>query len=170
MPAWLRRFSVHLVAAVGATSIFVAAAAAGAHETRQQPASAVGELAGPAPGSALPAQRKPGVRSSPSPAATTGAQSEPTTGPAAAARASKVNPERSISGTVQQVTDGSVQVVGSGGRELRITPLPGALIRLNGKTARLDALQPGDRVVILGQLQTGPGNRFLAHAITVRRT
>ena len=46
---------------------------------------------------------------------------------------------------------------------------PGALIRLNGKAARLDGLQVGDGVVILGQAQAGPGNRFLAHAITARR-
>jgi hypothetical protein len=65
-----------------------------------------------------------------------------------------------------------VDIVGVGGREWRVTPAPGALIRLNGKAARLDTLQAGDGVVILGQAQTGsPGNRllFLAHAITARR-
>jgi hypothetical protein len=39
---------------------------------------------------------------------------------------------------------------------------------LNGKTAKLDALQAGDGVLILGQAQPGPGLRFLAHAITAK--
>jgi len=59
-------------------------------------------------------------------------------------------------------------IVGLGGRTWRVEPAPGALIRLNGKPARLDALQPGDTVVILGQAQGGPGLRFLAHAITAK--
>jgi hypothetical protein len=43
------------------------------------------------------------------------------------------------------------------------------LIRLNGKAARVDNLQAGDAVVILGQAQSGPRNGFVAHAITARR-
>jgi hypothetical protein len=64
-----------------------------------------------------------------------------------------------------------VEVIGAGGREWRVIPAPGALIRLNGKAARLDTLEAGDSVVVLGQAQTGqgPGNHFLAHAITARR-
>jgi hypothetical protein len=65
----------------------------------------------------------------------------------------------------------AIVVVGTGGREWRVAPAPGALIRLNSKAARLDVLQAGDSVVILGQAQTGPAaaGRFLAHAITARR-
>ena len=54
-------------------------------------------------------------------------------------------------------------------RDWHVVPAPGALIRLNGKTARLEALQAGDSVVILGQAQAGRAGRFLAHAITARR-
>ena len=36
MSAWIKRFGLHLAAAVGATGIFVAAAAVGASQTRQQ--------------------------------------------------------------------------------------------------------------------------------------
>ena len=52
-----------------------------------------------------------------------------------------------------------------------VVPAPGALIRLNGKTVKLDALHAGDTLVILGQAQFAPGsgNRFMAHAITARR-
>jgi hypothetical protein len=60
--------------------------------------------------------------------------------------------------------------VTNAGRELRVSPVPGALIRLNGKTVPLEQLQPGDSVVILGQAQAGSNTRFLAHAITARRT
>jgi hypothetical protein len=59
-------------------------------------------------------------------------------------------------------------VLGVGGRTWSVEPAPGALIRLNGKVAKLDSLQPGDAVVILGQAQS-PGPRFLAHAITAKR-
>jgi hypothetical protein len=62
----------------------------------------------------------------------------------------------------------ALEIVGVGGRVWRVEPAPGALIRLNGKTAKLDALQPGDGVVILGQAQPGRGLRFLAHAITAK--
>ena len=37
--AWLKRFGLHLAAAIGATGIFVAAAAVGASQTRQQGAA-----------------------------------------------------------------------------------------------------------------------------------
>jgi hypothetical protein len=74
---------------------------------------------------------------------------------------------------VKDVLPNAVDVVGSGGREWRVAPAAGALIRLNGKAVPLDSLQPGDTVVILGQAQ-GPagqpsGNHFAAHAITARR-
>jgi hypothetical protein len=79
-----------------------------------------------------------------------------------------VNPERSLAGTIQGVEPDAIDVLGVGGREWRVQPAPGALIRLNGKAARLDALQPGDSVVILGQAEPGPGLNFLAHAITAK--
>jgi hypothetical protein len=81
-----------------------------------------------------------------------------------------VVPERSLAGTIRAVLPDGLDVLGVGGREWRITPAQGALIRLNGKAARLDSLVAGDTVVVLGQAQAGgPGNRFLAHAITARR-
>jgi len=80
-----------------------------------------------------------------------------------------VVPERSLAGTIRAVLGDGFDVMGVGGREWHVIPTPGALIRLNGKAARLDALQAGDTVVILGQAQAGPGNPFLAHAITARR-
>jgi len=67
------------------------------------------------------------------------------------------------------ISNNGFDVMGVGGREWHVIPTPGALIRLNGKAARLDALQAGDTVVILGQAQAGPGNPFLEHAITARR-
>ena len=79
-----------------------------------------------------------------------------------------MRPERSLAGTIRNVQTDSLDIVGVGGREWHIEPVPGALIRLNGKTAKLDSLQPGDGVVILGQAQSGPGLRFLAHAITAK--
>jgi hypothetical protein len=132
--SWPRRFALHLAAALGATGIFVAAAAVGANQTRT--ASEVGSVAAPA-----------------------------TPGPT---RTPVVRPERSVSGTIRSVEADAVVVEMPRGRELRVEPVPGALIRLNGKTVKLDALQPDDKVVILGQLQ--PRNSgFLAHAITARR-
>ena len=130
MSGWLRRFGLHIAAAVGATAVFVAAATVGASQNRD-----------PAPVSV--------------------------TQPAA----SPVVPERSLRGTIREVSADSIVVLGSGGREWRVTPAPGALIRLNGKTAKLDALRAEDSVVILGQAQRTrpPSNSFLAHAITARR-
>jgi hypothetical protein len=131
--AWLKRFSLHLVAAVGAVVIFAVAVAVGAVATT--------------PSSATAQPTAASVSSRP--------------------RATPVlRPERSLAGTLTQV-DGDVLVVtGRGGRTWRVQAAPGALIRLNGKSARLDALQPGESVVILGQ--AGPGSRFLAHAITAK--
>jgi hypothetical protein len=76
-----------------------------------------------------------------------------------------------LTGTVKAVLAGAVEVVGTGGREWKVAPAAGALIKLNGKPAHLDALQPGDAVVILGQAQAGQGQagHFVAHAITARR-
>jgi hypothetical protein len=79
-----------------------------------------------------------------------------------------VLPERSLAGTIKEVLPDALDVVGVGGHEWHVIPAPGALIRLNGKAARLDSLQAGDSVVILGQAQPGPGSRFLAHAITAK--
>jgi aspartate 1-decarboxylase len=58
-------------------------------------------------------------------------------------------------------------VIGAGGRDWSVAPASGALIKLNGKAARLNTLQVGDSVVVLGQAQSG--SHFLAHAITARR-
>ncbi|MBV9323374.1 MAG: hypothetical protein JO352_06265 [Chloroflexi bacterium] len=167
MSAWLKRFSLHLAAAVGATGVFVAAVAVGANQTRQQTEISqppVATIVRPRPPSG---QRRPTVV-----VATPTPQSPPSTStpadsagqPAGAA----VRPERSLAGTIQSVGADSLQVVGVGGRTWTVEPAPGALIRLNGKAARLDALQPGDGVVILGQAQPRPGLRFLAHAITAK--
>jgi hypothetical protein len=144
MKAWLKRFGLHLAAAVGATGVFVAAAAVGASQTRQQPVS-------------------PPVTVVARPART--AQPKPTVEPTAVR---PVRPERSLAGTIRDVQPDGIDIVGLGGRAWRVEPAPGALIRLNGKSARVDALQPGDTVVILGQAQGGPGLRFLAHAITAK--
>jgi len=158
MSAWLKRFGLHLAAAIGASGVFVAAAAVGASQNHppQTPAPIVSS-ATPRPG--LP-------RRTPSPAANAPA-------PAAQATPGRVVPERSLAGAIQDVepTTQTLVVLGVGGREWRVSPAPGALIRLNGKAARLDQLAPGDQVVILGQAQPGQGQgpRFQAHAITARR-
>jgi hypothetical protein len=155
MAAWLKRFGLHLAAALGATGIFVAAAAVGASQTREQVTPVV----------ALPtADSRPTVRPlRPGPAARAAAAQTPV--------ADRVGPERSLAGTIKEVLPDGLDVVGLGGREWRVSPAAGALIRLNGKAAKLDALHAGDNLVILGQAQLSPGsgNRFLAHAITARR-
>ena len=153
MSGWLKRFGLHLAAALGATGIFVAAAAVGASQTREQVA-AVAPLPVSSP-VARPQRPSPIARVSPSPTP----------------QPDKLGPERSLAGSIKEVLPDSLDVVGVGGREFRIFPADGALIRLNGKTAKLDALHAGDTLVILGQAQLGPGsgNRFIAHAITARR-
>ena len=155
MSSWLKRFGLHLAAAVGATGVFVAAAAVGASQNHPAQAPAT-TIQTPGPVSRL---RTPSVvpRRTPAPTPTPSSGAEP------------VVPERSLAGTVQDVEPDTLVVLGVGGRTWRVQPAPGALIRLNGKTARLDALAPGDTVVILGQAQRGQGARFLAHAITARR-
>jgi hypothetical protein len=137
--AWLGRFGLDLAAALGATGIFVAAAAVGASQTRQTT-----EIVAPGPS---PIARTPVAR----PAAT----------------ASTVRPERSIAGKVIEVRPDALVVRSLRGQEWRVTAAPGALIRLNGKAARLESLQVDDQLVILGQAQLRGG--FLAHAITARR-
>lgn len=155
MSAWLKRFGLHLAAAVGATGIFVAAAAVGATQTRQQVATVT-----PTASVVARPNRTPQVR--PTPEATPPAAQQP------ARPTAGVRPERSLAGTVREVQPDSISIQGVGGRTWRVEPAPGALIRLNGKAAKLDALQAGDTVVILGQAQAGPGARFLAHAITAK--
>jgi hypothetical protein len=161
--AWLKRFGLHLAAAVGATGIFVAAVSVGASQTRQREASA-----GPtAVIAVLP--RAPGARPKPSVVVAPTPTPARTTPAAPPAPTEQVVPERSLSGTIMEVLPDGLDVTGVGGREWHIVAAPGALIRLNGKAAHLDGLQAGDSVVILGQAQPGPGARFLAHAITARR-
>lgn len=172
MTGWLKRFSLHLAAAVGATGIFVAAAAVGATQTRQQ--VAVVDVPTQVSRPRTPtAQRKPspvpGVQTQTRPQPQANVEPSPSPSPAPATAPQKVLPERSVSGTIQNVLGDGVEIVAASGREFRVTPAPGALIRLNGKPAKLEGLQPGDKVVILGQAQGGPANRFLAHAITARR-
>jgi hypothetical protein len=140
--AWIKRFGLHLAAAVGATGVFVAAAAVGASQNRPQIAAVSTPI--------------PIVRTR-----TPAAERKPTAQDA-------VIPERSLAGTIKGVQGDGLDVLGVGGREWHVLPAPGALIRLNGKTAKLETLQVGQSVVILGQAQPGPGARFLAHAITAK--
>jgi hypothetical protein len=140
--AWLKRFGLHVAAAVGATGVFVAAAAVGANQARPQ--TIVASVATPA----LVTPRQ-------------------TVRPTSAAQ--RVAPERSLAGTIKKVLPNALDVAGVGGREWLVEPAPGALIRLNGRPARLDQLQSGDGLVILGQAQPGSGLSFVAHAITARR-
>ncbi|MBV9547027.1 MAG: hypothetical protein JOY61_21880 [Chloroflexi bacterium] len=149
----MRRFGLHLAAAVGATGIFVAAAAVGAHQTQPSgaPAAVVSPVARSPVARPTPEQREPG------------AVAQPTPTPA-------LGPERSVAGTIRELQPDAIVVQGVGGRVWRVEPAQGALIRLNGKTTPLDTLAAGDAVVILGQAESGPGGRFLAHAVTARRT
>jgi hypothetical protein len=142
---WLKRFGLHLAAAVGATGVFVAAAAVGANQTRQQSPPPIAAV--------VRAERTPLI---PRPSITP----RPRGGP---------RPERSLAGTIHDVQPDAIEVLGVGGRLWQVAPVPGALIRLNGKPAPLDALQVGDEVVVLGQAEPGPGLHFMAHAITARR-
>jgi len=139
--AWLKRFGLHLAAAVGATGIFVAAAAVGASQTHPAQSNAPSVHIVGTPTRIPQSQRRQTVA---------------------------VRPERSLAGTIRDVEPDALEIVGVGGRVWRIEPAPGALIRLNGKAAHLDSLQPGQGVVVLGQAQPGPGLRFLAHAITAK--
>lgn len=155
--AWLKRFSLHLAAAVGATGIFVAAAAVGASQTHEQaPAVHSGTQA-------ASRTRTPIARRTPTPVVLPSTE-EASTAPARAPSA--VAPERSLSGTIRKLGPDGLLVVTVRGHDRPIRPDPGALIRLNGHATHPDSLQPGDRVVILGQAQ---GKEFLAHAITARR-
>jgi hypothetical protein len=176
MSAWLKRFSLHLAAAVGATGVFVVAAAVGANQTRQLTASPPPPTIIVRPPRTPLSQRRPAVEVTPSPAPSAPNTAPPNSEPAPATNprgqqrptGDSVRPERSLAGTIRDVQPDSIEIVGPGGRAWRVEPSPGALIRLNGKAAHLEALQPGDSVVILGQAQPGPGLRFLAHAITAR--
>jgi hypothetical protein len=164
--AWLKRFGLHLAAAIGATGIFVAAAAVGANQTREQVATVV-----PVPVAAEAERiRTPLLQRKPSVSVATPAAS-PVPDTAAPGRTQRVVPERSLAGTITAVLADAIVVEGPAGREWRVAPAAGALIRLNGKAAKLDALHAGDVVVILGQAQAGQGSgtRFVAHAITARR-
>jgi hypothetical protein len=152
MSAWFKRFALHLAAAVGATGIFVAAAAVGANQTRQPFVVATP--------TSVTQPTTPTTDPTPRPRPTRSAVATPST--------QKVIPERSLAGTVTAVRPDEIDVHGVGGRDWHVAPAPGALIRLNGKAIRLDSLQAGDSVVILGQAQPGAGARFLAHAITAR--
>ena len=150
MLAWLKRFGLHLAAAVGATGIFVAAAAVGANQTRQQVASVAPRRSclgdRDAEGAATARRSSPRRRPRPN-------QARRTQTPAT----DQVAPERSLAGTIKDVLPDGLDVVGVGGREWHVVPAPGALIRLNGRAARLDALHVGDTVVILGQAQAREG-------------
>lgn len=170
MSAWFKRFALHLAAAVGATGIFVAAAAVGANQNRPSSVAVVTDV--PIVRTRTPVARKPTAVVTPSPApaaapAPSPARTPPES-PPASTPAQAVAPERSLAGTIKAVRPDQIDVTGVGGREWHVTPVPGALIRLNGKAAKLEALQPGDGVVILGQAQPGPGAHFLAHAITAK--
>jgi len=178
---WLKRFGLHLAAAVGATGVFVAAAAVGASQVRQQVEAPPVATRIPRPARGL--DRPTLVPAAPTPAPQPAGQQpaeQPAGQPAGVPRSAtsgtrpnavatpRVVPERSLAGTIRQVLPDGLDVVGVGGREWLVQPAPGALIRLNGKSARLDQLQPGDGLVILGQAQPGAGLHFLAHAITAK--
>jgi hypothetical protein len=94
-------------------------------------------------------------------------QNRPQSAPITASTAQRVVPERSLTGTVREVSPNTIVIQMARGRQWRVTPFPGALIRLNNRQVALDALQVGDRVVILGQQQDRES--FKAHAITARR-
>jgi hypothetical protein len=160
MSAWLKRFGLHLAAAVGATGVFVAAAAVGANQTRQQASLVSPETTIVARPTRTPF-RRPVVEVTPTPATSRPSGQRASGTPLA-------RPERSLAGMVRDVQPDALEIVGVGGRTWRVEPAPGALIRVNGKAAKLEAIQPGDGVVILGQAQPGPGLRFLAHAITAK--
>jgi hypothetical protein len=143
---WLRRFGLHLAAAVGATGIFVAAAAVGAHQYQQ-----AGALASPPP--LVRPQRTPrpadGAQVVPSPSAVPANQQE-----------------RALAGDVRSADQDELVVANPAGREWHVRPSPGALIRVNGKAAPLSAIQVDDRLVVLGTAQNR--DTFMAHAITAR--
>jgi hypothetical protein len=166
MAAWIKRFGLHLAAAVGATGIFVGAAVVGANQARQQEPASVS-----APEAATRTPRTPRPTVVRTPPVTRPSPSPSPSAAGAPATTQKVSPERSLAGTIREVTPDGLVVLGVGGREWRVSPAPGALIRLNGKAAKLETLQAGDTVVILGQAQAGQrqGLRFLAHAITAKR-
>jgi hypothetical protein len=102
-----------------------------------------------------------------------GAPAQPPAGQAQAqpppAAAAGARPERSLAGKISSIGADGVTITGPLGRQWHVTPAAGALIRLNGKGSSLGELAAGDTVVVLGQAQPGPGNRFLAHAIAARR-
>lgn len=157
--SWPRRFALHLAAAVGATGIFVAAAAVGAHQ--QQARAVAGAI--PITRTARPlGSPTPGIAVSPrgtrQPTATADPAQQPTPAP---------RQERSLSGVVRAVEPDGLVVATAAGRVWRVQPVPGALVRLDGKSAHLDTMQPGDRVVVLGVAESR--DRFLAHAVTARR-
>jgi hypothetical protein len=139
--SWIGRFGLHLAAALGATGIFVAAAAVGASQTR-------------------PPDPDPVAVVSPTPAARPGLGQLLT-------RRNAVPQTRSMVGTVREVRADEIVIANLRGLELRIRPAPGALIRLNGRNSKLDALQAGDRVTVLGQAQAR--DLFMAHAVLARR-
>jgi hypothetical protein len=179
---WIKRFGLHLAAAVGATGIFVGAVVVGASQARQQEPAPLNASASATRTPRTPRPtvvRTPGARTSAAAAASSSptspspspSSSSPQPAAAAPATTQKVSPERSLAGTIREVTPDGLVVLGVGGREWRVSPVAGALIRLNGKPARLETLQAGDTLVVLGQAQTGQGQgpRFVAHAITAKR-
>jgi hypothetical protein len=154
------RFGLHLAAAAGAVGVFAAAAVVGA--SQMHPPADISPQA-----VATVVRPRAGVGQRPTVVATPAVETA-TPAPRPRAGGAAVRPERSLAGTIESVGPDSLQVVGVGGRTWTIEPAAGALIRLDGKAAKLDSLQPGDGVVILGQAQAGPGLRFLAHAITAK--
>src|SRR5438105_2545957 len=119
MSAWLKRFGLHLAAAVGATGIFVAAAAVGASQTRQHEAATVSVPATVVRTRTPVGQRKPSVVFVATPTSIAAAQPAAQTavdsiGPATPRATStgrqspspstpatqKVAPERSLAGTI----------------------------------------------------------------------
>jgi hypothetical protein len=151
---WLGRFGLHLAAAVGATGVFVAAAAVGAHQYQQ-----AGALANPPP--LVRPQRAPRPADAPQ------AAPSPSAAPSPAPRTVPANQqERALSGVVRSVDEGELVLEGPAGRQWHVRPAAGALVRRNGKAAPLSDIQVSDRVVVLGVAQGR--DAFMAHAITAR--
>ncbi len=169
--SWWRRFGLHLAAAVGATGIFVAAAAVGAHQQSAAVAGAVVVRTARPLRSPTPVIVRPEASGTPTASQTPGPSPQPAApAPPGTARTGTSAPaqERSLAGTVQAVDADGVTLVTPQGRAWRVRPAPGALLRLDGKTIHaVGDLQVDDHVVALGVAEAR--DRFMAHAITARR-
>ena len=203
--SWLRRFGLHLAAAVGATGVLLVATTVGAMQTRQavtarstatalsQAGLAGGQGARPAtvavatPAAGGSSQSAPAAQPNPTPGAPldTGgpgrrpagagpARQPPANGAPQAAGAPPPGPsgqagpgqarsgpaapalgplpkQHSVTGAILEVSGSDLTIRTPAGLEGVIRVAPRAIVRLGGKPVPLDALQPGDRIVAVGQ-------------------